>query len=386
MNATDPIFMETALTLGRRGWGRVWPNPAVGCVLVRDGWHVVGRGWTQPGGSPHAEIEALRRAGRQAAGATAYVTLEPCCHYGRTPPCTDALIAARVMRTVVALTDPDPRVNGQGLARLRNSGIEVLLGMGMAEAQADHAGFLMRFAEGRPLVTLKLATTLDGFIATHTNESYWITGKAARAHAHRLRAEHDAVMVGIETALTDDPDLTCRIPGLTDRSPVRIVVDSRLRLPCHAKALAGTVPTWVVCAATAQGTPANALAANTLSNSGAEIIPISKTDQQGRPHPQAMLKSLGMRGITRLLVEGGGKLASSLLQYGLVDRLILFQAPKLIGGDGVPAVAPLGLERLSASPRFTRVRTMAVGADLMTLYERAATPQKSGDDGDSLYI
>ncbi len=369
MSAPDPIFMEIALTLGRRGWGRVWPNPAVGCVLVRDGWRIVGRGWTQPGGYPHAEIEALRRAGRLAAGATAYVTLEPCSHHGRTPPCTDSLIAARVARAIVALTDPDSRVNGQGLARLREAGIEVMLGMGMAEARADHAGFLMRVAEGRPLVTLKLATTLDGHIATYTKESRWITGQTARTHAHRMRAEHDAVMVSIETALADDPDLTCRLPGRSDHSPVRIVVDSRLRLPCQAKALAGKVPTWVLCSAKPQGTPANAHAAERLHARGAEIMPI-EVDTTGRPHPPALLKALGARGITRLLVEGGGKLASSLLQYGLVDRLMLFQAPKLMGSDGVPAVASLGLERLSTCPLFTRVWTMPVGEDLMTLYVR----------------
>ncbi len=367
MSATDPLFMEIALTLGRRGWGRVWPNPAVGCVLVRDGWRVVGRGWTQPGGSPHAEREAIRRAGILADGATAYVTLEPCGHHGRTPPCADALIAARVARAVVAIPDPDPRVNGQGLARLRESGIDVLLGMGMAEARADHAGYLMRVAEGRPLVTLKLATTLDGHIATAKNETRWITGQTARTHAHRLRAEHDAVMVGIETALADDPELTCRLPGLSDHSPVRIVVDSRLRLPCQAKALAGPVQTWVLCAA--HGTAANAQAADRLHARGAEIIPI-EVDTTGRLHPPALLKALGARGITRLLVEGGGKLASSLLQYGLVDRFILFQAPKLVGSDGVPAFASWGLERLSACPIFTRVRTMPVGEDLMTLYEK----------------
>ena len=373
MSAPDPTFMKTALTLGRRGWGRVWPNPAVGCVLVRDGWRVVGRGWTQPGGSPHAEIEALRQAGNLASGATAYVTLEPCSHQGRTPPCTEALIEARVARAVVALLDPDPRVNGQGLARLRDSGTEVLLGMGMAEARADHAGFLMRVAEGRPLVTLKLATTIDGYISTYTKKSRWITGHIARIHAHRLRAEHDAVMVGIETALADDPDLTCRLPGLTHRSPVRIVVDSHLRLPCQAKVLAGTVPTWVICSATAQGRPENAQAVETLSACGAEIIPII-VGKTGRPHPKALLKALGARGITRLLVEGGARLASSLLQYELVDRLIWFQAPKLLGSDSVAAVAPLGLTQLSSCPRFTRVRTMAVGEDLMTLYERAVTP------------
>ncbi|VBB68969.1 Diaminohydroxyphosphoribosylaminopyrimidine deaminase / 5-amino-6-(5- phosphoribosylamino)uracil reductase [invertebrate metagenome] len=371
MSATDLTFMETALTLGRRGWGQVWPNPAVGCVLVRDGWQVVGRGWTQAGGSPHAESEALRRAGVLAAGTTAYVTLEPCSHHGRTPPCIDALVAAQVARVVVAVMDPDPRVNGQGIARLRNSGLDVMVGVCAAEARADHAGFLLRVAAGRPLVTLKLATTLDGCIATSKGESCWITGPTARAHTHRLRAEHDAVMVGIGTALADDPDLTCRLPGLTNRSPVRIVVDSRLRLPCWARVLAGTVPTWVVCSATAQNTPVNARAADSLIKCGTDIIPVA-VDDQGRPHPAALLTALGARGLTRLLVEGGGQLSSSLLHHGLVDRLIWFHAPKIVGSDGVPSIAPFGLERISACPLFTRVQTMTVGKDLMTLYERVA--------------
>ena len=359
--------MDAALALGRRGWGQVWPNPAVGCVLVRNG-RVVGRGWTQTGGRPHAETEALHRAGALAAGATAYVTLEPCSHHGRTPPCADALVAAGVARIVAAIADPDPRVSGQGVARLRDAGLKVVLGVREAEARADHAGFMMRITAGRPLVTLKLASTLDGRIATTAGESRWITGSVARAHVHRLRAEHDAVMVGIGTVLADDPDLTCRLPGLADRSPVRVVVDSHLRLPPRARVLAGPVPTWVACTAmSAAGAAATFLAAR-----GVEVIPVASGDD-GRPRPAALLAALGARGLTRLLVEGGGQLAAALLRQGLVDRLVWFQAPKIIGGDGVPAVAPFGLDRLADCPVFRRTQTMTVGEDLMTLHERMAT-------------
>ncbi|MGQ3031841.1 MAG: bifunctional diaminohydroxyphosphoribosylaminopyrimidine deaminase/5-amino-6-(5-phosphoribosylamino)uracil reductase RibD, partial [Ferrovibrionaceae bacterium] len=220
--------MRHALGLAARGLGRTWPNPAVGCVLVRDEI-VLARGNTQPGGRPHAEVVALSRAGSQAAGATAYVTLEPCAHHGKTPPCADALIAAGIGRCVVALQDPDPRVDGGGIRRLLAAGIPVTTGVCEAEAAALNAGFLMRVRQGRPLVTLKLATTLDGRIATHAGESRWITGATARARGHLMRADHDAIMVGIGTALTDDPDLTCRLAGLEDRSPVRIVLDGRLR-------------------------------------------------------------------------------------------------------------------------------------------------------------
>ncbi|MGY4803023.1 bifunctional diaminohydroxyphosphoribosylaminopyrimidine deaminase/5-amino-6-(5-phosphoribosylamino)uracil reductase RibD, partial [Teichococcus aerofrigidensis] len=220
--AQDVAQMRAALALAARGLGNTWPNPAVGCVIVKEGV-VVGRGWTAPGGRPHAETEALRRAGAAARGATAYVTLEPCCHWGRTPPCADALIAAGVARVVVAMQDPDPRVDGAGLRRLREAGIAVASGMLEAEARALNAGFLKRLASGLPLLTLKLATTLDGRIATRAGESQWITGPAARRAAHALRGRHDAVLVGSGTALADDPDLTCRLPGFAPVPTVRVV-------------------------------------------------------------------------------------------------------------------------------------------------------------------
>src|SRR5918994_6733853 len=227
----DRAHMAAALALSRRGLVNTWPNPAVGCVIVREG-RVVGRGWTQPGGRPHAETEALARAGDQARGATAYVTLEPCSHWGRTPPCCDALIAAGVARVVVATGDPDPRVDGRGMRRLREAGIAVDQGLLEAEARAVIAGFVRRITRGLPLVTLKLATTLDGRIATASGESRWITGAAARRAAHALRARHDAVLVGSGTVLADDPDLTCRLPGMERGVPIaRVVADARLRTP-----------------------------------------------------------------------------------------------------------------------------------------------------------
>ncbi|HYF84928.1 bifunctional diaminohydroxyphosphoribosylaminopyrimidine deaminase/5-amino-6-(5-phosphoribosylamino)uracil reductase RibD [Azospirillum sp.] len=368
---TDRHFMRAALTLAARGLGRTWPNPAVGCVLARDG-AVMGRGWTQPGGRPHAETEALARArilSGGAEGATAYVTLEPCNHYGKTPPCALALVEAKVARVVVACQDPDPRVAGGGLARLRDAGIEVVTGVCEAEALALNEGFFNRITLGRPLVTLKVASTLDGRIATRTGESQWITGPTARAWGHRLRASHDAILVGIGTALADDPELTCRLPGLSDRSPVRVVVDSSLRLPPAAKLAtgAGRIPTWVVTGPTPDSARLEALTAL-----GVEVLPVP-AGMDGRVDPAAALSALASRGITRVLVEGGAAMAGALLGAGLVDRLEWFRAASLIGGDGLPAVAGFGVDALSAMARFERTAVRSAGADLAESYRRIAS-------------
>ncbi|HEX5454769.1 MAG TPA: bifunctional diaminohydroxyphosphoribosylaminopyrimidine deaminase/5-amino-6-(5-phosphoribosylamino)uracil reductase RibD [Stellaceae bacterium] len=359
----DRRAMRAALALARRGIGIVWPNPAVGCVIVRDG-RVVGRGWTQPSGRPHAETEALRRAGEAARGATAYVTLEPCCHWGRTPPCADALIAAGIGRVVVAVEDPDPRVAGGGIARLRAAGIAVEAGLGAEEAAEINAGFFQRVRLGRPLVTLKLATSLDGRIATAAGESRWITGPAARARAHLLRATHDAVLVGTGTALADDPQLTCRLPGLAGHSPVRVVLDRHLRLPAGARLFAETraAPTWVVTLPDADPNRREALRA-----AGVEIV-TAAPDAAGAIDLPDALGQLGRRGLTRLLVEGGGRLAASLLQAGLVDRLIWLHAPLLVGGDGVPAIAALPPGPLADRPCFERIGSETVGPDLLTSF------------------
>lgn len=351
--------MRAALALARRGLGNTWPNPAVGCVVVRDG-RVVGRGHTRPGGRPHAETEALAAAGAAARGATAYVTLEPCCHWGRTPPCTDALVAAGVTRVVVALTDPDRRVNGEGIARLRAAGVAVEVGLLEAEAARANAGFVKRVREGLPLVTLKLASTLDGRIATARGDSQWITGPEARRLAHALRGSHDAVMAGSGTVLADDPELTCRLPGFAPVPTVRVVADSRLRTPLGARLFNDPAPVWVL---TREGGDPAGLAA--LRQQGAEPIEIAGGEVaagDGGLEPLAMLRALAGRGITRVLVEGGAALAASLLGAGLVDGVAWFTAPSLIGGDGLAAVGPMGVRALGEAVRLAVTGTRAVGA------------------------
>ncbi len=361
----DLGHMKAALALARRGLGSVWPNPAVGCVLVKDG-RVVGRGWTQPSGRPHGETEALERAGAAARGATAYVSLEPCCHWGKTPPCTDALVAGGVARVVVPVEDPDPRVSGQGIARLRDAGIEVRVGLGAAEAEEINAGFFLRLRQGRPLVTLKLATSLDGQLATSTGESRWITGELARDRAHLLRASHDAVMIGSNTVITDDPLLTCRLPGLDHRSPVRIVLDSRLNVPLTARVVAEArqVPTWFITLRHGDAARREALA-----SCGVELIEVPATAAH-MVDMNAAFHELGRRGLTRVLVEGGSTLAAVLLRAGLVDRLAWFRAPLLIGGDGIPAVAGFGLAELAEARRFERVALETVGEDVLETLRR----------------
>lgn len=358
--------MRAALALAGRGLGRVWPNPAVGCVLADPQGRVVGRGWTQPGGRPHAETEALARAAGAAKGATAYVTLEPCAHHGQTPPCADALIEAGVARVVAAAEDPDPRVKGGGLARLRDAGIAVEGGLLREEAEMLNAGYLMRQRDGRPLATLKLATTLDGRIATHAGESHWITGEAARANAHMMRARYDAIMVGIGTARADDPSLTCRLPGLEDRSPVRIVVDARLQLALTSDLVvtAAQTPSWLV---TVPGGDANRLRA--FADCGVKVIEVGEA-ADGYPDPAAMFKALGVEGLTRVLVEGGGHLAAGLIQADLVDRLRWFRAAGVMGGDGIPAVAAYGVDELAMMRRFRRVDVLAAGDDIVESYLR----------------
>jgi diaminohydroxyphosphoribosylaminopyrimidine deaminase/5-amino-6-(5-phosphoribosylamino)uracil reductase len=359
----DLRSMRAALALARRGLGTVWPNPAVGCVIVNRG-RVVGRGWTQPGGRPHGETEALGSAGEAARGATAYVSLEPCCHWGRTPPCADALIAAGVTRVVVALEDPDPRVAGQGVRRLRAAGLDVDTGLCAAEAAEINAGFFCRLRNGRPLVTLKLATSLDGRIATGRGESKWITGPPARERAHALRAAHDAIMVGTGTALADDPQLTCRLPGLARRSPVRVVIDRHLRIPPTAQLIsnARAVPTWVLTLRSADVARRQAFLC-----AGATVIDIDP-GSDGNGSLAAALAALGDRGITRLLLEGGGHLAAAFARAGLIDRLVWVHAPMLIGGDGIPAIAELGIEMLSEAPNFERLSTETVGDDVLTVF------------------
>jgi diaminohydroxyphosphoribosylaminopyrimidine deaminase/5-amino-6-(5-phosphoribosylamino)uracil reductase len=358
--------MRMALGLARRGLGRVWPNPAVGCVIVKDG-RVVGRGWTQPGGRPHAETEAIERAGAGAAGATAYITLEPCAHHGKTPPCADALVAAKVGRAVIALTDPDPRVDGKGIARLKSGGIAVDVGVAEAEAAELNRGFILRLTENRPLVALKLGTTLDGRIATQHGESQWITGETARAFAHALRGSHDAVMIGSGTAVVDNPELTCRLPGMAGWSPVRVVLDGRLRLPLTHKlvAVARDVRTILL---TIEGNPHDRLRA--YKDCGVELTEIGQ-DANGNADLREGLAALAKFGLTRVLVEGGATLAASFMSLDLVDRIVWFRAPMVIGGDGIPAIVGFGVEALTDAKRFARLDARPAGADTMETYARA---------------
>jgi len=361
----DIAHMRAALALAERSLGRTWPNPAVGCVLVKRG-RIVGRGWTAFGGRPHAEAEALARAGTEADGATAYVTLEPCVHRGRGAPCTQALIAAGVARVVVAVEDPDPRTAGKGLAALRAAGIAVDVGVEEAAARTLNAGFFLRLAAGRPLVTLKLATSIDGRIATHGGDSRWITCEAARTRVHALRASHDAILVGTGTALADNPELTCRLPGCEDPPALRVVLDRHLRLPLtHKLVVRGRdAPTIVMAAA-----HADPQRAQTMRECGLEIV-VAPEASEGLDLGE-VLRLLGARGVTRVLCEGGGHVAAALLRADLVDRLVCFTAGLAIGGDGIAAVAPFGIARLAEAPRFERLGVEACGADVLELWARA---------------
>jgi diaminohydroxyphosphoribosylaminopyrimidine deaminase/5-amino-6-(5-phosphoribosylamino)uracil reductase len=365
VSAGDDIrHMRHALRLAERSLGTVAPNPAVGCVIVSPDGRIVGRGRTQTGGRPHAETVALEAAGAAARGATAYVTLEPCSHHGQTPPCADALAAAGVGRVVVAVEDPDERVNGRGVARSREAGIAVDVGVLKTEAADLNRGFFLRVTDGRPLVTLKMAQSLDGRTASSSGESKWITGPEARAYGHLLRARHDAILVGIETALADDPELTCRIPGLEARSPLRIVLDTRLRLTEWSK-LAQTardVPTLVFTAKAPNGP---------LAACGVEIVQIQR-DARGRPDVSLVLKDLARRGITRLLVEGGASVHASFLDRGFADRLEVFGAGVVLGGSGRASIDALAALSLDEVPRFKRVGLKTLGADLLESFAATA--------------
>ena len=336
--------MAHALRLAARGLGNVWPNPAVGCVIVKDGI-VVGRGWTQPGGRPHAEVRALLQAGPLAQGATAYVTLEPCAHHGHTPPCANALIAAKVTRVVTALTDPDPRVSGKGHAMLRAAGISVTEGVLQPEATRLNAGFLKRVTQGLPFVTLKLAASLDGRTATATGESRWITGPEARRKVHAMRLSHDAVMVGSGTALADDPDLTVRDMGAT-RQPIRIVLDRTLKHAPESRLgrTAKDHPVWLL-----HGPAAPEATRRAWEATGATLIEVPETN--GHLDLKAALQALAQRGLTRILSEGGSTIAAALVKAGLVDELAMFSGAVLIGGDGHAALGDMGLKLLKSANR-----------------------------------
>ena len=354
--------MTHALALAARGLGRTWPNPAVGCVITR-GDRVIGRGWTQPGGRPHAETMALMQAG-DASGATAFVTLEPCAHHGKTPPCAEALIAAGITRVVTALTDPDQRVSGRGHAMLEAAGIRVTQGVCAGAARRLNAGFLKRVTQGLPHVTLKLATTVDGRIATASGQSRWITGPEARRYVHLLRLTHDAVLVGSGTAQADDPDLTARDMGATHQ-PLRIVMDRSLSHSPDSRLgrTAQDVPVWMMHAQEAD--PARIAA---WQETGAKMIPCPTLN--GHLDAGAALHLLAEAGVTRVLCEGGGTLAAAFLRAGLVDDLIQISAGKLIGGDGTASLGALGLTDLADAPRFTLHEARILGGDALMHWTR----------------
>ncbi|GKQ50657.1 bifunctional diaminohydroxyphosphoribosylaminopyrimidine deaminase/5-amino-6-(5-phosphoribosylamino)uracil reductase RibD [Bradyrhizobium sp. Ce-3] len=363
--AADLRFMQLALTLGRRGLGRTWPNPAVGAVIVKDGV-IVGRGWTQPGGRPHAEVEALRRAGEAARGATLYVTLEPCSHFGRSPPCADAVVAAGLARVVSAIEDPNPEVGGKGHAKLRAAGIAVDVGLCQAEAAHDHAGHFRRIRDKRPHVILKLAVSADDKIAASGGKTVAISGEAARTRVHLLRARSDAILVGIGTVKADDPLLTCRLPGMADRSPVRVVLDRALRISGDSRLVhsARETPLWVMTSDVAE-----APAAVKLGAAGAQVIRVAAS-AAGLDLP-AVLHALAERGITRLMVEGGSRVANSFVAAGLVDEIWLLRGPDAIGADGVPALDAMPLDAITQSPAFRRRASEPLGKDSLNIYERA---------------
>ena len=360
-------FMRAALGLAKRGLGNVWPNPAVGCIIVDTDGHVCGRGWTQPSGRPHAETEALKQAGTRAKGATAYVTLEPCSHTGETGPCARALIHAGVKRVVCALGDPDPRVVGRGLSMLRDAGIEVLSDVLEAEARALNAGFLSRIERERPYFTVKLATTLDARMATHTGDSQWITGPQARRYGHMLRAQNDAILTAIGTVNADDPSLDCRLAGLENQSPVRIVIDAQAEISAACKLVrtAKQRPLWLV---TGANVPAARL--QTLSDLGVHVVTCALT-AENRIDLADMAKLLASKGFTRVLVEGGSGLTTAMLSAGLADELAWFRAPSVIGGDGLPAIGDLGVETLAQIQKFHRTETIALEADVLERYVRS---------------
>lgn len=351
--------METALALAARGLGRVWPNPSVGCVIVKDGV-IAGRGWTGEGGRPHAEEAALKRAGRNARGARVYLTLEPCAGRSRGLSCAERLIRAGVAEVVAAVRDPDPRTFGRGFARLKESGIRVRTGLMEREARDLNIGFFKRTLLGFPFVTLKIAASSDGKIAPATGKRAWITGKAARAFGHRLRASHDAILTGVGTVLADDPELTCRLPGAGARSPVRVILDSTLRTPKKAKIFRTKkkAPVWMVYSP-------EKVSPGLQFSKGIGYTPVT--------HPRdlrAVLEELAKKGITRVLVEGGGKVNASFLSSGFVDRIAWFSSNSKLGAKAVPAFA--GKPKILGPghiPGFETVERHAFGADSLEILQ-----------------
>ncbi|HUI21729.1 MAG TPA: bifunctional diaminohydroxyphosphoribosylaminopyrimidine deaminase/5-amino-6-(5-phosphoribosylamino)uracil reductase RibD [Methylocella sp.] len=363
----DTRYMAAAISLGRRGLGLCAPNPAVGALLVKEGV-VLARGWTKPGGRPHAETEALREAGVQARGATLYVSLEPCSHHGQTPPCTDAIIAAGTGRVVYAVDDPDPRAGGRGAQILVDAGIEVTPGVLAQEARRANLGHFLRVTRERPMVTLKLAVTADLYAAGSEREPrLMITGKAANGFVHVMRSMHDAVMTGIGTVLADDPLLNVRLPGLEERKLLRVVLDSDLRLPPHARIAATAAGPTLILA----GEGASQEKAARLREAHVEVESVSR-DEEGRVELTEALRLLGRRGLTRIFCEGGPGMAAALIGQGLADEVIIFTAPERLGREGVAGLDARAAARLADPECYRLVETRTVGADRLTRHERVA--------------
>jgi diaminohydroxyphosphoribosylaminopyrimidine deaminase/5-amino-6-(5-phosphoribosylamino)uracil reductase len=360
--ADDARYMALAFTLGRRGLGNTWPNPAVGAVIVKDNV-IVGRGWTQVDGRPHAEVEALRHAKKAAQGATMYVTLEPCSHQGKTPPCADAIVKAGIARVVSALEDPNPEVAGQGHERLRAKGITVEIGLGADEARRVHAGHIMRVTNGRPYVLLKLAVSADGKAGLVGRKPVTITGEEARVRVFQMRAASDAIMVGVGTVLSDNPQLTCRLPGMFERSPVRVVLDATLKLPLATSVVATVreTPTWVF-----TSNKSSAIAQEILQQKGCKVFRVGDVD--GRLDLDEVLKVLAEQGITRLMVEGGPKVAGFIAAAGLADEVVVLHGEKNIGASGIEPLEGMPLNGFTGQ-LHARV-SEKLGADTLEIFER----------------
>ena len=360
--ADDERFMALALDLGRRGLGHVWPNPAVGAVIAKDGV-ILARGWTQEGGRPHAETEALKRAKKSAQGATMYVTLEPCSHQGKTPPCADAIIRAGITRVVSALEDPNPEVKGQGHEKLRAKGITVEVGLGAEEARRMHAGHIARVTQGRPHVLLKMAISADGKVGLAGRKQAQITGEVARDRVFQMRAQADAILVGVGTVLADNPQLTCRLPGMMERSPIRVVLDTKLRTPLNLSVVATVreTPTWIFASR-----KASTIAQEILEQRGCKVFRVD--DEDGRLDLGGVLKALAGEGISRLMVEGGPTVAASFAAADLVDEAALIHSDKLIGDGGIAPIEGLPLEALTG--KLHARGSEALGADTIEFYER----------------
>lgn len=356
----DENFMRIALHLGRRGLGRTWPNPAVGCVIVKNDI-IVGRGWTADGGRPHAETQALAQAGAEARGATAYVSFEPCCHEGKTPPCTKALIDVGIRRVVTTCGDPDPRVSGQGAAALRNAGIDVSENILNAEAREAHEGFILRVTRDRPLITLKTATSSDGMIAPAPGKRQWVTSPLARQRVHLERSLYDGILVGIGTVLADDPQLTTRLPDY-DHKIVRIILDTHLRIPMDSQLVksAKGYPLWIFHSASAGEKVAK------LEKAGARLFACDTNDIAG------IVTTLAREGLTRVLVEGGAKIHTSFLKAGLADSFLWFKGPQPLGGGAMKALEGHDIFKIGPEFGFQRLKTVALGEDLLEIYTRKA--------------